>query len=90
MIPINSVTLIAGLGHGRPPKAVESAIRLLFIGWVNGYRELPSLTNTAQVEELIQEPESYRLLLAYPKIGVRVALIFIYNEMDLKDPGRGK
>ncbi|KAF8418793.1 hypothetical protein EV426DRAFT_617275 [Tirmania nivea] len=89
MFPINSATLIAGLGHGRPPKAVEAAIRLLFIGWINGYRGLPGLTNTAHVEELIQESESYKLLLAYPEIGVRVALIFIYNEMDLKDPERG-
>lgn len=90
MIPINSVTLIAELGHGRPPKAVEAAIRLLFIGWVNGYR-LPGLTNTTQVEELIQESESYKLLLAYPQIGVRVALIFVYNEMMyLKNLGQGK
>ncbi|KAF8458403.1 hypothetical protein BGX38DRAFT_1153672 [Terfezia claveryi] len=89
MIPINSATLIAGLGHGRPPKVVEAAIRLLFIGWVNGYRELPGLTDTSQVEDLIQELESYKVFLAYPQIGVRVALIFIYNEMYLKDLGRG-
>ncbi|RPB24162.1 hypothetical protein L211DRAFT_212327 [Terfezia boudieri ATCC MYA-4762] len=90
MAPINSATLIAGLGHGRPPKVVEAAIRLLFIGWVNGYRELPGLTDTSQVEELIQELESYKVFLAYPQIGVRIALIFIYNEMYLKDLGRAE
>lgn len=90
MIPINGVTMIAELGHGRPSKAVEAAIRLLFIGWVNGYRGLPDLTNTAQIEELLQESESYKLLLAYPQIGVRIALIFIYNEMNHKDLGQGK
>jgi len=86
MIPINSASLIA---HGLPPKAVEAAIRLLFIGWVNGYRELPGLTNPVQVEEFIQESESYKFLVAYPQIGVRVALIFIYSEVGLKDPERG-
>lgn len=82
---INSAALIPIREDGQARKAVETAVRLLFIGWMNGYRNFPGLTTSVQIEELIQETDAYRLLMSYPHIGVRIALIFIFNEMQSVD-----
>lgn len=80
--PINSATLISHLVYEQNSKEVEATIRLFFIGWFYGYRDLPGLSTSSQVEKLLDESGSYKLLTAFPELGIRVALVYIYNEVE--------
>lgn len=77
---IDSLTISSFLESEQSTREIQCALRLVFIGWIHGYRGLYNFTISDQVEKLIYDTEVSRLLNAYPDIGARVALMYIFNE----------
>ncbi|KAF8466934.1 hypothetical protein BDZ91DRAFT_724472 [Kalaharituber pfeilii] len=82
-ITINKSNFLSSFSIEHGPEEIKKIIRLIFIGWMNDCRGLYGLEDPEQIEELIQNTETFKFLILYPEVGVRVALIFIYNEREL-------
>lgn len=91
IISIKGASVIGRLGQSLSPEAmfcIETSIRLLFLAWINGHPGLFDITNT-QIEEYLQDSDTFRALTAYPQLGARIGLIFIYNQMEHADSDMG-
>ena len=82
ILPFGNAKLLSQTECEPNPTVLEATIRLFFIGWFHGYRDLPGLSTSAQVEKLIQDSETYNLLSTFSELGVRIALVYIYNEVE--------
>ena len=86
---LDITTFISEFTCGQSSGAIETAMRFLFISWIRGQKCLYGVEDPSFFEQLLQESESYRLLVAHPDIGVRVALIYMYNEVQLNQQEKG-
>lgn len=82
ILPFGHAKLLSQIAPEPNPTVLEATLRLFFIGWFHGYRDLPGLRTSSQVEKLIQDSESYNLLSTFSELGVRIALVYIYNEVE--------
>ncbi|KAI5792425.1 hypothetical protein DFH27DRAFT_188113 [Peziza echinospora] len=80
---LDITTFISEFSCGQPSGAIETAMRLLFISWIRGKKGLYGVKGPSFFEEMLQGSESYRLLVVNSEIGVRFALIYMYNEVQL-------
>lgn len=66
-------------------------LRVLFVVWVNAdpaHRELDEYKGPWRMDEILQHTGAYKRLKLHPESAVRVALGYIFNEVQLKRQGR--
>lgn len=72
-------------------KAYEFAnLRVLFVAWVNAdvlHRGLDEFKSPWGIDKVLQHEDAYKRLKLHPESAARVALLYIFNEVQLKREG---
>jgi hypothetical protein len=66
-------------------------LRVMFVAWINGertHRMLDEFRAPWDMQIVLQHTEAYKKLKAHPESAVRVALIYIFNEVQNGFAGR--
>lgn len=67
-----------------------TSLRVLFVAWLNAsqvHRRTPDIMDLYKMRAVLEHTEAVRRLEAHPESGVRVALIYIFNEMEMSSTG---
>lgn len=66
-------------------------LRILFISWINSdapHRNLVQFSSPWSISMVLQHPEAFNRLKSHPESAARIALAYIFNEVQLG--GKGK
>lgn len=68
-----------------------ASMRVMFVSWINGdpaHRDMPEFKAPWDIQVVLQNTEVFKKLKLHPESAVRVALIYIFNEVQLGYTGR--